>query len=170
METIVLTDKKQMFNGVTYYLCGKYFQKNGIRLHRVVWEYHNGEIPEGYHVHHKDSDRSNNNIENLELLEGKKHISHHGSKEENKEKSRENIKIAIEYAREWHGTEEGKQWHSQNAIKCYAKREYRTYRCMFCGKEFQTKHSYGANVNRFCHPNCKAGFRRRRLRDESKVS
>jgi hypothetical protein len=50
METIVLTDKKQMFNGVTYYLCGKYFQKNGIRLHRVVWEYHNGEIPEGYHV------------------------------------------------------------------------------------------------------------------------
>ena len=38
---------------------------------RVVWEFHNGEIPEGLHVHHKNGDPSdyfNDNIGNLMLL------------------------------------------------------------------------------------------------------
>lgn len=37
-------------------------------LHQYVWKKHKGEIPEGYAVKHKDKNRSNNNIENLELV------------------------------------------------------------------------------------------------------
>lgn len=36
--------------------------------HRIVWENYNGKIPKGYVVHHKDGNRQNNDINNLELL------------------------------------------------------------------------------------------------------
>lgn len=36
-------------------------------LHRLIWIYHNGEIPVGYTVDHKDHDTKNNKIENLRL-------------------------------------------------------------------------------------------------------
>ena len=68
MEVQRISTTAQRFDGVTYYLCGEYFQRKGRRLHRAVWEHHNGKIPNGYHVHHKDGDRNNNDISNLELL------------------------------------------------------------------------------------------------------
>jgi hypothetical protein len=43
-------------------------------LHRYVWEKYNGEIPEGYVIHHKDRNKRNYDISNLEL---KKVSDHH---------------------------------------------------------------------------------------------
>ena len=37
------------------------------RLHRLVWIYHYGDIPNGMFVDHIDGDKSNNRIENLRL-------------------------------------------------------------------------------------------------------
>lgn len=170
METKILTDKMQEFNGVHYYLCGNYFQKNGARLHRVVWEYHYGTIPKGYHVHHKDENRANNNIENLELLEAHQHQRHHGSIEKNKEIYRQNVKKAIAAAPEWHKSEEGRKWHSEHSKEQWKKMEYKTYSCSFCGKEFQSKRNFAEGTNHFCHPNCKAANLRRRRKLESQIS
>jgi len=39
-----------------------------VRLHVYIWERINGRKPKGYDVHHKDFDRANYNIKNLELL------------------------------------------------------------------------------------------------------
>lgn len=36
-------------------------------VHRLMWEAFNGIIPEGYEVHHKDGDRSNCTLDNLEI-------------------------------------------------------------------------------------------------------
>ncbi len=41
---------------------------NRKQMHVAVWEKANGPLPRGYGVHHKDLDRSNNALENLELL------------------------------------------------------------------------------------------------------
>jgi ribonucleotide reductase alpha subunit len=51
-------------------------------VHRMVWEFYNGEIPEGHIVHHKDKNPSNNSIENLELLSAYEHQSEHYSDRE----------------------------------------------------------------------------------------
>ena len=82
METFV--DKTgnlaQSFNGKIFklYKGQRYFKRCGsILLHRAVWEFYNGEIPEGYQIHHKDEDRYNNEIDNLECIEGVEHARQH---------------------------------------------------------------------------------------------
>lgn len=37
-------------------------------VHRVIWEMHNGTIPDGMEVDHMDGNRSNNRIENLRIV------------------------------------------------------------------------------------------------------
>ena len=43
------------------------YKNTRILLHRVVWIYHNGEIPEGMEIDHINQDRLDNRIENLRL-------------------------------------------------------------------------------------------------------
>jgi len=43
-----------------------YIRINGKMAHRIVWEKENGAIPDGYFIHHKDGNKQNNNINNLE--------------------------------------------------------------------------------------------------------
>jgi hypothetical protein len=86
MDVILFTTKKgklaQEFNGVKYYPNSKGYYINKkqeiTRLHRAVWIFHNGAIPDKYEVHHKDHDRAHNNLENLELLYATKHRILHG--------------------------------------------------------------------------------------------
>ncbi len=135
------------------------------RLHVYVWEYYNGsEVPKGYNVHHKNFDKNNNEIENLVLMTAKEHSNLHGSSwsEERREWARENLaKNARPKASKWHGSEEGKKWHSQHAIETFKNMPLKSYRCTFCGKEFETKATYGENKNRFCSNKCKSAYRRK---------
>jgi hypothetical protein len=39
--------------------------KGQVRLHRILWEMVNGNLPDGYLIDHKDGNRSNNAIDNL---------------------------------------------------------------------------------------------------------
>ena len=61
--------KKPFLNKDGYYKITLY--KNGkekkFLLHRLVYEAHNGEIPENLCIDHIDNDRQNNNITNLRL-------------------------------------------------------------------------------------------------------
>jgi hypothetical protein len=36
--------------------------------HRWIWTHFNGKIPDGYEIHHMDSNKKNNNINNLKLV------------------------------------------------------------------------------------------------------
>lgn len=69
----------QFFNGIKFTLrtsIGYYGKSFGNRelMHRYVWAFHNKkEIPEGYDVHHKNRDRADNRIENLELMRKDEH-------------------------------------------------------------------------------------------------
>lgn len=45
--------------------------------HIVTWWINNGTIPDGYIIHHKDRNKHNNDINNLQLIEMKNHSSYH---------------------------------------------------------------------------------------------
>lgn len=156
----VLSATKQEFNGELFYLCGTYFQHNGKRLHRTVWEYYNGPVPKGCHVHHIDGDRSNNNIENLFCETASQHESYHAQTPERHEYGKMHIERIRPKAVEWHKSEAGLAWHSEQGKRNYAIREVNTYTCTQCGKSFQTKHVYAKGANHFCGNNCRAKYGR----------
>jgi hypothetical protein len=154
----------QIFEGKIYKLQKneKYFKRGTKWLHRIIWEHHYGKIPDGHHIHHIDGDRHNNDISNLQLIDGKEHSKLHSKKrwEENYNKMYDNFTLkGQECAKEWHKSEEGKVWHSQQAKQSYANRPIRTLICEVCGKEYQTKHT---GITKYCHNNCKAKALRRR--------
>ena len=86
-HVLVIDERNQKFNGITYHLNGNYYYacvKNKLlTLHIEVWAYHNGAPPEGYCVHHEHRrcngafDRQENNIEWLFLLTNSEHTSYH---------------------------------------------------------------------------------------------
>lgn len=68
------------FNGERFYLKSSgHYRNPHSALHRRVWEAYNGPIPAGMHVHHIDHDPSNNEIENLALMQPSAHHSLHNA-------------------------------------------------------------------------------------------
>jgi len=157
MKVIVISPTIQEFNGERFYLCGKYFQHKGRRLHVMVWRYHNGEPPKGYHVHHIDENRSNNQIENLALLESAIHMSKHASERE--DYNRQHIEDIRDLAEKWHGSEAGREWHGEHAKEYWKKAPERDYVCTNCGKPFKSKNVYSPDSNTFCSNACKTMHR-----------
>lgn len=52
--------------------------KNGVVfVHRKVWFEHNGEIPKGFVIHHKNGNKLDNRIENLEMCSRSEHMKEH---------------------------------------------------------------------------------------------
>ena len=52
---------------------GKYTK---VAVHRAMWEAFMGPIPEGMEINHKNLDRADNRLENLELLTHRENIQH----------------------------------------------------------------------------------------------
>ncbi|MBF8418931.1 HNH endonuclease signature motif containing protein [Heyndrickxia coagulans] len=69
------------YDGHKIYMNGDYpaifLDGENYHVHRLEWQKYNGEIPEGYVIHHKDENKLNWSIENLELLTRGEHIKRH---------------------------------------------------------------------------------------------
>lgn len=50
--------------------------KKHMRVHRLVYMAHKGVIPEGMQINHKDENKANNCIDNLELMTNKENCSY----------------------------------------------------------------------------------------------
>lgn len=153
----------QYFNGVRFALTGnsKYFINTTLheRMHRYVWKFYNGEIPKGYDIHHKDDNRYNNDISNLECIEKVAHRKLHGRNltDSDREWRRNNLAInARPEAIKWHKSEEGKKWHSYHAKECAKNWKIVTNICEVCGREFQSKEK----PSKFCSGSCRQKYRR----------
>lgn len=114
-----MSDKMQIFNNKKFYKkYDGYYKATGIGyMHRYVWSFYNGDIPNGFHIHHKDENRANNSIDNLELVEAHKHMSEHRKNwiKNNEEKFKKISCIAREKAINWSKSEAGRKWHSENS-------------------------------------------------------
>lgn len=140
-----------IFNGIKYYKqASGYYQRAETakrnrenierRLHRAIWKFYNGEIPKGYHIHHKDENKENNDIDNLELLSPSEHQKKHIKKSKIWWQTLEG-KIAnkrgVENAKQWHSSEIGKEWHSKHQ-KEYINKIRTVEICKECGRTFGT--------------------------------
>ena len=141
-----------------YYLANKPTH-NGKRerLHVFVWRTHNGEIPDGFHVHHVDEDKGNNEIENLECIPRESHLSLHSKEyvDAHPIEARQRMDQARIKASEWHRSEEGRRWHSKHALE--QNRVEREFVCECCGRRFM---AYPFGSVKFCSNACKAEARR----------
>ena len=142
-----------VFNGRQYVWNGKYYRRSRTFLHRDVWAFHNGPIPEGYHIHHIDHDTTNNAIENLQMVWGSTHLHTHqmGMKRPDPVWTREPLKV-------WRESPEGKARMSElgKMNSAYLGQE-KEFQCECCGEYF-----FAPNMgqNRFCSNKCKSKWRR----------
>lgn len=145
-----------------YYLSSSDINGKRKRLHIYVWEKYNGTVPDGYHIHHIDFDKSNNDISNLQLMKQFDHLSLHGKY--NPEQKRANLlKYAVPASKEWHASEEGHEWHVKHAKEVAEKtfaEKTTTLVCKNCGEEFQA-YDVCSKRNDFCSGKCKAAWRRK---------
>jgi hypothetical protein len=153
------------FKGHKYRLCdpGPYYRQDQwscggpTNLHRAVWADRHGPIPKGFEVHHRDGDRFNNAIGNLELISRSAHRRLHLLEKHRDGKMAPPSANALRRAAEWHCSSEGREWHRDHAVNM--RRKMHRVICQICGREFPTPYPTRA---KFCHQNCKAAdFRRR---------
>lgn len=141
-----------------YYLCAS----NHKRLHRVIWEEANGEIPKGFHIHHKDHNKDNNALDNLELLSASEHMRRHTLERiaNGDIDVKKNMQLRQEAAKKWHKSAEGRAWHSIHAKECAKKWIKVTKTCQMCGKEYEVVSS-AVKKSKFCSNNCKSAWRKK---------
>lgn len=141
-----------------YYLNAKTHK----RLHVYVWEHFNGKVPRGCEIHHKDFDKSNNEIGNLQMLTKEEHLRLHGLSwdKERYEKQIDHLNNnARPKASEWHGSESGREWHKEHYEKMKdALYQKKIFVCDNCGKEFE---AINHGTNRFCSGACSSAYRRK---------
>lgn len=143
----------------------QYHPTAGVRyLHRDIWlAAHPGEeIPEGWHVHHKDEDPFNNDPSNLVLLSPAVHSEvHPGDQSWEEENLLDHLDRIRSLASEWHASEEGRAWHSAHGKATWEDRQPLGIRsCEICGTEFQA----WKDDARYCSRRCINRATERRLR------
>ena len=134
--------------------------------HREIYEKHFGPIPEGYVVHHKDGNKTNNIISNLQAMSATDHLSlHHKGvpkTEEMKKKSSETKKghkVSEETREKIRQKLSGRKIPQETVEHMCGPRE-KKYKnvCQFCGKEFMATRKTGI---KWCSRSCALrGFRR----------
>lgn len=68
------------YKGVWYSINAQGYYDNARKrkiYHRVIWEEQNGTIPDGHIIHHKNENKLDNHMENLELIEWGEHTRLH---------------------------------------------------------------------------------------------
>lgn len=149
----------------------RYFARAGHRLHRDVWVFHNGPIPDGYEIHHIDGDTGNNDISNLECMPRKEHRKGHAPEVSARSSTKEHLEhldsIRV-LASEWHGSEEGRAWHREHAKTSLAAARKAVQEnglkdvpaiCVWCGTDCVGKSSR----KRFCSTRCQTAESKFRL-------
>lgn len=125
-------------------------------LHRAVWRFHYGDIPDDHDIHHKDGNWDNNDISNLECLSEKEHFQQHRDRmyrtPEQMRPTREGLARWFEEVR---GTEEYREQCRRRIDIARSKAKPVNYLCEVCGACF-TVTRLGGKKAKFCSRLCKS--------------
>lgn len=141
-----------------YYTPGIADRQNGADyLHREIWKAAHGPIPRGHHIHHRDGDPLNNELDNLACVSPGEHLAEHWT-EERAEASRAHMETIRPLTKEWHRSPEGRAWHREHGREAWESREAVERSCDQCGKSFES--ITRRDNDRFCSNSCKSAWRR----------
>lgn len=73
----IIDDTHQRFNGFMFKKNHSGHYSLNAQIHRSVWTYYYGEIPDNCHIHHIDMNCANNSVENLQCLTNSEHMRLH---------------------------------------------------------------------------------------------
>lgn len=142
-----------------------YKQKDGywanimpIHAHRWVWINHYGSIASGMDIHHKDGNKDNNEIENLEILSRSEHLKRHWEDPELRKERRAFLEKIRPKVHEYLRSEEGRKKQSIVSKKAWEKRRSFVINCIECQRQITTKQPW----TKFCHVNCEKKHRRKK--------
>lgn len=131
--------KSIVYKGFKYTLQQGYYRRV-VQLHRQVWEDHFGSIPEDYQVHHKNGDKLDNRMENLECLHISEHRRIHNAQKEIQYKvCKLGSKLSLRKKRMWYLLKEGKNIQSENSRLFWSDRKERIKLCIVCGADYSTR-------------------------------
>lgn len=125
-----------------------------IHAQRWVWINYNGAIPDNMDIHHIDGDKSNNEIENLELISRSDHLKKHW---EEGRFDLEQRRKQLNEARLWLKTPQGKKKQSEKAKEGWRKRKPITKICISCNAPFETFQQWAKS----CTDSCYMKYRRK---------
>jgi hypothetical protein len=156
---ISLDPLAQYFDGSLYriYPSQKYFAKGGSFLHRDVWAAAFGAIPKDHHIHHRDADKCNNQLSNLECLPASVHLSESRAKRVPGKDGWFNSE-AKEAAKAWHRSDVGRLWHSRHAKRSQGWKKWKRVEkpCEECGETMLALERKSGYSQKYCTTACKA--------------
>ena len=139
---------------------GYFINMMPIHAQRWVWINHYGAIPPGMDIHHKDGNKSNNSIENLEMLSRSDHLKRHWE-EGHYDIKRRREQLDKVRPLKWLKSEAGKKAVSEKGKEVWANRKPKKIICGHCGKE-----AYFKRWARFC---CQACYMKWRWRNRDRL-
>ncbi len=159
----IIDEKHQKFDGFLYAQTKSGHYMTGRSVHRAVWQYYYGTIPENNEIHHVDENPANNYINNLRCLPKEEHALLHGKLQQ----CRVEKKFICEVCgKEYYAKSNGRNRYC--STKCMRQgdkiRQQRWVKiCEWCGKKFKTKFQN----QRFCSHSCATTARYAHLREKS---
>lgn len=127
------------WGGKRWYHTQHYFvDRTGKLLHRAIYESVRGPIPEGYQVHHKDENKTNNDPSNLVALSPSDHMKQH----------------------ELRGAAAPDFDKRIGAMAMWEQRKPKEHSCAECGSNFEST----CTRARFCSPKCSAKYSYHKVR------
>lgn len=157
MDPEQLTPTIQLYAGLRWYLSGRYYRRDGELLHRRVYIDAHGNPGPGWHVHHRNHDRHDNRLTNLEARVAGDHLAHHSSNPTDAQRAARSSNAAAASAGNANLTPEQR---ADAAARGWVDIELHLVVCASCGHPFRTPFPSRA---RYCGGTCRARARRARL-------
>ena len=161
----VIDGNHQKFDGVVYSLSPKAHFCTSSFLHRAVYSYYCGEIPEGYVIHHIDRNKSNNNIENLQCVTIQEHSDIHS--QERVQSRQPQTYVCAECGKTYYAYETGNNKFCSVACRRKARQtseeNLKSVICIICGKNFFTRKDKSTKT---CSPQCASKLAQQTLKSK----
>ena len=147
----VIDEIHQKFDGVIYTTRDSNHYAKSRQLHRVIFAYYYGDIPDGYVIHHVDHNKANNDISNLQCLTKGEHQTLHNNNAQNQQFTCKYCGKVIPFNKRGKKTFCSQKchsaWYKENASVLEERK------CKRCGKTFT---AFPWQERQYCSKSCSA--------------